>query len=115
VISVSKETNPDFDEDRFKARIEELRTEFEGLNHPTIDSPTGFILTLEQRKKMMFNELWELGHQELVEAMSDHTLSTDKRLDGYQEYFDALNEEEQVETMKQLDSDEEPDFWGGIG
>ncbi len=104
VIAVSKETNSSFDEDRFEARVDELRAEFEGLNHPTIDSPTGFILTFEQRKQMMFDSLWELGHHDLVEAMTDHVLSDDPKLNDYQEAFDALDKEDQVKTMRQIKS-----------
>jgi hypothetical protein len=104
IVGVAKDLNPRFDEDRFMDRITELRTEVEGLNHPAIDSPTGFILTLKQRERMMYGEFWEMGHHELVEALGDHTLTHDPKLTYYQEYFDTMDEVDQVKTMADIEA-----------
>jgi hypothetical protein len=106
ITGVAKDLNPRFDEDRFSARVEELKAinAYDARRKSIEDSPTGFILTLEQRERMMYGEFWEMGHHELVEALGDHTLTHDPKLTYYQEYFDTMDEVDQVKAMADIEA-----------
>lgn len=98
VTGVAKGLNPRFNEDRFKDRVTELRAWYDARRAVVEGS-----LTFEQRKEFMYNDLWDQGHQELVEALGERILADDPQLKETQEFFDTLDEEEQGWALKAID------------